>query len=82
MSTKVSKRVARSWELRKTPTVCPLCSAGCRMEMNVKDNRIFRITTDIDSHNKGTLCVGGRFVYDLIEHEDLSYTFVKGRKRT
>ena len=70
MSTKVSKRVARSWELRKTPTVCPLCSAGCRMEMNVKDNRIFRITTDIDSHNKGTLCVGGRFAYDLIEHED------------
>ncbi len=70
MSTKVSKRVARSWELRKTPTVCPLCSAGCRMEMNVKDNRIFRITTDIDTHNKGTLCVGGRFAYDLIENED------------
>ena len=70
MATKVSKRWARSWQLRKTSTICPLCSAGCRMEMNVKDNSIFRITTDIDSHNKGSLCVGGRFAYDLIEHED------------
>ncbi|MGO9118277.1 MAG: molybdopterin-dependent oxidoreductase [Desulfomonilaceae bacterium] len=70
MATKVSKRWARSWQLRKTPTICPLCSAGCRIEMNVKDNSIFRITTDIDSHNKGSLCVGGRFAYDLIEHED------------
>ncbi len=38
-------------KLRKTPTVCPLCSAGCRMEVNVKDSRIFRITTNIESHN-------------------------------
>ncbi|MEJ2715739.1 MAG: molybdopterin-dependent oxidoreductase [Deltaproteobacteria bacterium] len=70
MANKVFKRWARSWELRKVPTVCPLCSAGCRMEMNVKDNRVFRITTDIDSHNKGTLCVGGRFGYDLIHSEE------------
>ena len=70
MSNKVSRRWARSWELRKTPTICPLCSAGCRMEMNVKDNRIFRVTTDIESHNKGTLCAGGRFGFDLVHHED------------
>ncbi len=70
MSNKVFKRWARSWELRKTSTVCPLCSAGCRMEINVKDGRIFRITTDIESHNRGTLCVGGRFGYDLVEHQD------------
>jgi len=70
MSNKVNRRWARSWELRKTPTICPLCSAGCRMEMNVKDNRIFRVTTDLETHNKGTLCVGGRFAYDLVHHED------------
>jgi formate dehydrogenase alpha subunit len=69
MANKVSRRWARSWELRKTPTICPLCSAGCRLEMNVKDNRIFRVTTDIESHNKGTLCAGGRFGYDLVHHE-------------
>jgi len=38
------------------------------MEMNVKDNRIFRVTTDINTHNRGTLCVGGRFGYDLVQH--------------
>lgn len=70
MSNKVSRRWARSWELRKTPTICPLCSAGCRMEMNVKDNRIFRVTTDLETHNRGTLCVGGRFGYDLVQHPD------------
>lgn len=70
MSNKVVKTWARSWELRKVPTICPLCSAGCRLEMNVKDSKIFRVTTDLDSHNRGTLCVGGRFGFDLVHHED------------
>jgi len=39
------------------------------MEMNVKDGRILRITTDVASHNKGTLCVAGRFGYDLVHHQ-------------
>ncbi len=69
MSNKVFQHWARSWELKKIPTVCPLCSAGCRMEMNVKDGRIYRITSDINTHNRGTLCVGGRFGYDLVHHK-------------
>lgn len=70
MSIKTFHRWARPWQLRKTPTVCPLCPAGCRMEMNVKDGQVFRITTDVASHNRGTLCVGGRFGYDFIHHPD------------
>lgn len=70
MSNKVVKRWARSWEMTKTLTICPLCSAGCRMEMNVKDGRIFRITSNMDTHNKGTLCAGGRFGYDLIHNKE------------
>lgn len=70
MSNKVSKRWARAWELRKVSTICPLCSAGCRMEMNIKDSRVFRITTDLETHNRGTLCVGGRFGYDVIHNEE------------
>ncbi len=69
MSNKVSRHWARAWELRKVPTVCPLCSAGCRMELNVKDERIFRVTTSLDTHNRGTLCAGGRFGYDFIHSE-------------
>lgn len=70
MSNKVFQRWARSWEMTKTPTICPLCSAGCRLEMNVKDGRILRITTDPKSHNQGTLCVGGRFGHDLVHDAD------------
>lgn len=66
LSNKVFQRWARSWEMQKTSTICPLCSAGCRMEMNVKNGRVFRITTDVQSHNRGTLCAGGRFGYDFI----------------
>jgi formate dehydrogenase alpha subunit len=40
------------------------------MEINVKDDKIFRVTTDLETHNKGTLCVGGRFAYDLVHHKD------------
>jgi len=67
MSYKESKGWVRSWELRKTPTICPLCSAGCRLELNVKAANIFRVTTNDESHNNGTLCVGGRFAYDLVQ---------------
>ncbi len=69
MSNKVFERWARTWQLRKVPTICPLCSAGCRMEINVKDSRIFRITTDFETHNRGTLCAGGRFGFDLVHSE-------------
>lgn len=67
MSYKESKGWVRSWELRKTSTICPLCSAGCRLEINVKGQNIFRITTDDNSHNNGTLCVAGRFAYDFVQ---------------
>jgi formate dehydrogenase alpha subunit len=70
MSNKVSKRWARSWELRKVDGICPLCSAGCRLQLNVKGDEILRVTTDIETHNRGTLCVGGRFGFDLVHNED------------
>jgi len=70
MSNKIFERWARSWELRKVPTVCPLCSAGCRMELNVKENRVFRVTADLETPNRGTLCAGGRFGYDLIHSDE------------
>jgi formate dehydrogenase (NADP+) alpha subunit len=69
MSNKLRRSWVRSWELRKTLTVCPLCTAGCRMELNVKDGKIFRVTGDPDSHNRGTLCAGGRFGHDFVHHE-------------
>lgn len=70
MATKTGTMWARSWELRKVPSICPLCSAGCRLEFNVKRDRLYRVTTDFDTHNQGTLCVGGRFGFDLVHGEE------------
>ncbi|MEW6350279.1 MAG: molybdopterin-dependent oxidoreductase [Thermodesulfobacteriota bacterium] len=70
LSYKHIKSWARSWELRKVSTICPLCSVGCRMDVNVKNDRIFRVTTDLETPNRGTLCVGGRFGTGFVHHQD------------
>jgi len=52
----------REWEFKKVPTICPYCGVGCNIELNVKDNRIVRVTSPIDSVvNQGRLCVKGKF---------------------
>lgn len=49
------------------PTVCPYCGVGCNLELHVKDNFIYRVTSPFDSVvNHGNLCVKGRFGYDFI----------------
>lgn len=50
-----------------TPTVCPYCGVGCNLELQTRDDYIFRVTAPFDSVvNQGNLCVKGRFGYDFI----------------
>jgi formate dehydrogenase alpha subunit len=59
---------ARSWELKKTKTICPHCAVGCTYDMNTKRHRIIRVTTDdFAGINNGNLCAMGRFGYRFIE---------------
>jgi predicted molibdopterin-dependent oxidoreductase YjgC len=52
-----------------TPTTCPYCGVGCNLELHVKDDFIFNVTSPFDSVvNQGNLCVKGRFGYDFIYH--------------
>ena len=54
-------------------TTCPYCGVGCQMELNVKNNRIVKVTTsryDDDPPNRGSLCIKGRFGYDFVSHPD------------
>ena len=61
----------REWEFRKVPTVCPYCGVGCNIELNVKDNRIVKVTSPINSVvNKGRLCVKGKFGFDFVHNEE------------
>jgi formate dehydrogenase alpha subunit len=52
-----------------TPTTCPYCGVGCSLELHVKDEYIYKVTSPFDGVvNQGNLCVKGRFGYDFIYH--------------
>jgi len=54
---------------RITTTTCPYCGVGCTLQLHVRDDFIYRVTSPFDSPvNKGNLCVKGRYGYDFIYH--------------
>ena len=54
---------------RIIPTTCPYCGVGCNLELHIKDETIFRVSSPHNSIvNHGNLCVKGRFGYDFIYH--------------
>ena len=70
MISKPFKFRARPWELRKTRSVCTLCPSQCQIDIHVKNNEIYRITSDDDTtSNRGTLCIGGFFGYGYVNSD-------------
>src|SRR5512143_1041854 len=52
---------------RIVSTTCPYCGVGCTLELNLKGDTIYKVTSPFDSPvNHGNLCVKGRFGYDFI----------------
>jgi len=67
MISKPFKFKARPWELRKTPSVCTYCGSQCEIDINVKQNEIYRVTSrDGVTVNNGNLCIGGFFAYGYV----------------
>ncbi|KKL50692.1 hypothetical protein LCGC14_2302950, partial [marine sediment metagenome] len=61
----------RTWELEQVPTTCPYCGCGCTVIMNIRDNRIVKITSEPHlGINGGMLCVKGRFGCDFIDSSE------------
>jgi formate dehydrogenase alpha subunit len=61
----------RARELKKVRTTCAYCGVGCQLTLNVKDNRVVRVTSEVGTvPNNGNLCVKGRFGHDFIHHPD------------
>ncbi len=55
---------------RVISTTCPYCGVGCNLELHIKDDYIYRVTSPFDSVvNQGNLCVKGRYGYDFIYHK-------------
>jgi formate dehydrogenase alpha subunit len=56
---------------RIVPTTCPYCGVGCNLELHIKDDYIYKVTSPFDGVvNHGNLCVKGRFGYDFIYNKD------------
>ncbi|HUH96855.1 MAG TPA: formate dehydrogenase subunit alpha [Anaerolineales bacterium] len=69
MVAEVQLNPRRVLEDRVVKTTCPYCGVGCTLELHVKDDFIYKVTSPFDSPvNHGNLCVKGRFGYDYIYH--------------
>src|SRR5436190_1213570 len=56
---------------RIVPTTCPYCGVGCNLELHIKNDTIYKVTSPFDGVvNQGNLCVKGRFGYDFIYSKD------------
>jgi formate dehydrogenase alpha subunit len=54
---------------REVLTTCPYCGVGCSLNLHLKEDYIYKVTSPFDGVvNKGNLCVKGRFGYDFIYH--------------
>lgn len=72
LTEKQAKFQARPWDVKKVCTTCVYCGTGCQLDLNVKDGRIVKVTSDYlhGVPNYGSLCVKGRFGYDFVHHKD------------
>ena len=56
---------------RVVTTTCTYCGVGCSLDLNIKDEKIVRTTSNPDAPVNGLhLCVKGRFGNDFIHHPE------------
>ena len=61
-----SAYTGRNAQVERTQSVCLFCSVGCGIEIVTRAGRVLRVEGEWEEHNRGVLCVAGRFepVYD------------------
>jgi NADH-quinone oxidoreductase subunit G len=57
---------ARSWEGALAPTVCPFCSVGCLLSLQVKENELVQSRPRGGVNNHDQACFRGRFAVDFV----------------
>lgn len=53
-----------------TDTTCAYCGCGCSLTLRSHGNQVIRVDSKPDSHNRGWLCVKGRFGFEFIGSSD------------
>ncbi|MFB0519564.1 MAG: molybdopterin-dependent oxidoreductase, partial [Acidobacteriota bacterium] len=62
---------SRVWWLTHTESICPLCSRGCNIEIDSRDNRILRVRPRLNLEvNSQWMCDDGRFGWGFVHRED------------
>jgi predicted molibdopterin-dependent oxidoreductase YjgC len=51
-------------------TVCPYCGVGCVLVLGTRGGKIVSVRGDDSTHNRGQLCVKGRFGLDFVHSPD------------
>jgi len=68
LTSRVFRFRARAWELEKVPSVCAYCGVGCNITLDVKTNKLRRISPRQNpAVNDGWLCDKGRFAHQYID---------------
>ena len=57
---------ARTWEGVQVPTVCPFCSVGCLISLQVKENELVQSRPRGGVNNHDQACFRGRFAVDYV----------------
>jgi len=67
------------WYGEKVNSICNFCSVGCNLKFNVVNEDIYYVTHgDNHTHNKGYLCIKGKFGYRyLLDKERLAGPKIK-----
>ena len=56
---------------RLVTTICGYCGVGCQFDLNVKNGRVVRVTSNPTAPVNGmSLCVKGRYGFEYVHHAD------------
>jgi predicted molibdopterin-dependent oxidoreductase YjgC len=66
LNSKMRKFRGRTWEGHTTASVCPFCSVGCLLKLQVKEGELVRTVPAVGPNNEDQACFRGRFGTDYV----------------
>ena len=71
LTNKAFRYKIRAWLLKKIATVCPNCGDGCNINIWIKDEKLYRVSSNRnDKIDEGFICDKGRFGCDFVNSQD------------
>jgi formate dehydrogenase alpha subunit len=71
LTSRLSMYDYRTWQLKKTETICNYCGDGCLLTLEGVKDDITRVSSELGAgRNEGDLCARGFFGYGMINHSD------------